>query len=154
MGARDSRHVRMGEALVFALFGVAPTSAVSVPRHPLVWGRRAAFSLDEAVELMRRIWTTATEEEVIRAVSLVEATGSLRRVKKDVWRVVRIPAVPKPQAPPPQKSAQKAVFVRTKYSPGECPRCGFRVSNPRRHNNQLHTREDCKLNVVKGVLES
>lgn len=150
MSQRQLRGELMKLVVDAAISGV---SVLSKRGAPLLygWSHKKRFTLDEMLELLQRQWKTACSADAEMVIKhLVEHCGVVR-VNKGTWKIPRLPVA---ASSPSVVHNVAHVPVRTTYRPGDCLKCGFRVTNPRRHNNQRHTAEDCKLNIVKGVLET
>ncbi len=103
------------------------------------------------VEAVLRIgWKNVVSEDVDATIEALEAGGFFDKIDKHGWEPRRPPPGPGPKAIVSGPSPRwEDVYLR-----GKCPLCGFMVANPRRHGNTQHTREDCRKNQVRGVMES
>jgi len=132
----------------------APSPIILVP-WPNKWKSAVSITVEEVVEIFRHRWESATQAEARQILTILEGTV-VRRIGR-VWKILhptRPTPTPDPRlpAPTPLKKGE-SIYSRRKIKPGVCPRCEANVKNPNRHNNKLHTGEDCRFNIVKKILE-
>jgi len=167
MDVKPSRIEQMADALEYMLVGRwtrpnPPPWGIAGPGvKPLSSGRqwRSAtyISIEQAVEALQVRWTSADAEEARQAFALLEGYAVRKTSKLGVsYKILRpIPTPPVFTGPKP-RPLPKGEGIHDhwrKIKPGTCKKCGVKVQNPNRHNNPLHTGDECRFNVVKGILE-
>jgi hypothetical protein len=104
-----------------------------------------------ALLILKKKWETATASEAEEAFKVLESERRVRRIGQK-WKILR--PEPNPNANPNVTFTPwwRGNGKGSKEKPGECPRCGFHVANRNRHNNKLHTNEECHMNIVKKIM--
>jgi len=104
---------------------------------------------------LKDFWPTSTHDEAVEVLTILKNDGSVSKIQgSKSWRVNRkkapsksntgnkvIPALPKGQS------------KHQKMKTGQCLKCGSFVRNKNRHNNKHHTTDECKLNIIRSIIE-
>lgn len=114
------------------------------------------ITTEDARKILKRHWSTATPQESTLAIERLISAGKLRKVRLNLFKILR--ADPKPPANCYGFYVKEDKFFlgkrsKFRYKRGDCVRCGMTVANPNRHNNPLHTGDDCRLAQVKNILD-
>lgn len=117
------------------------------------WNRKG-FSFNELYKVLQDRYSRVTHEETEAIIKLlIQDKIIIPAFTPKHWLVA--PKSTTPQTPMPYKPApaiKKGVRIRRRLKPGECPICGCHVQHKRRHNNKVHSREECQAMMIQKIL--
>jgi len=117
------------------------------------WYGKKLFNFDELHQALRACYSRIITEETEAVIEiLIQENVITPTFTPSYWRIV--PQSQTPAAPPykPALAVKKGEKYRRRMKPGECPICGCLVQHKRRHNNRIHSREDCQAMIINKIL--